>query len=67
MAPFLSAMDELVGGMKDSLDGRVFVGVSRGVWDCVGRAILDGLCSLEDGDAAQVLPRRQMRRTHASV
>lgn len=53
-------MDELVEGMKGSLDDRVFVGVSRGVWDCVGRAIADDLCSLEDGDAAQVLYRRMM-------
>ncbi len=42
-------------GMANSLDKRVFVGVSRGVWDCIGRAIADSLCSLEDGDAAQVL------------
>ena len=54
-APFLSALDELVKGMANCLDKRVFVGMSRGVWDCVGRAVADSLCSLEDGDAAQVL------------
>ena len=47
--------------MATGLDKRVFVGVSRGVWDCIGRAISDSLCSLEDGDAAEVLPSRQPR------
>ena len=60
-APFLSALDELVKGMANSLDERVFVGVSRGVWDCVGQAISDSLSSLEDGGAAQVLLSRQPR------
>lgn len=60
-APFLSALEELVKGMANTLDNRVFVGMSRGVWDCVGRAIADSLCSLEDGDAAQVLLSRQPR------
>ena len=55
-------MEELVQGMKDSLDERVFVGLSRGVWDCVGRAVSDGLCSLEDSEVAKVLPRRLMRQ-----
>ncbi len=53
-APFLSGVDELIKGLKDALDGRVFVGMSRGVWDGIAQAVLDGLCSIEDGDAYQV-------------
>ena len=56
-APFLSGLDELVKGLRDGLDDRVFIGMSRGVWDGVARAILDGLGSIEDGDAGQVSPK----------
>ena len=46
-------------GLKDALDDRVFIGMSRGIWDGMARAILDGLCSIEHGDADQV-PHRPL-------
>ena len=54
-APFLSALDEVVQGLAQALEPRVYVSLCRGLWELTAKDVFLHLISLqEEGDTSQV-------------
>ena len=52
VGPVLEALEEVVLGLTRALDGRVYVSVTRGLWDHAAREVLEYAEGLQEGGQA---------------
>ena len=54
--PVLQAMEDVLGSLTQTLDGRVYVAMGRGLWDFTAREIYEYADELAESKENQVQP-----------
>ena len=49
LEPALAALEEVMEGLKQHLDARVYVALGRGLWDCNARDVFTYVEALQEG------------------